>query len=142
MEWVLTSAVGERAVGVSSCFTSWLPLWLASGSPFGTRGEQTMVGFCGLVSVIFALQPFFPGATRHPKFRRHGCGCQNRFGIPFWGIGAPPVFEPILVGTGTSTGGTGFWLLTHGQIGTPFWGQARVQHPRVNLNASGLGETN
>ena len=25
---------------------------------------------------------------------------QNRFGIPFWGPGAPPILEPILVGIG------------------------------------------
>ena len=29
-------------------------------------------------------------------------------GIPFWGIGAPPILEPILVGIGMFSGGTGF----------------------------------
>ena len=40
-----------------------------------------------------------------------GCGGQNRVGIPFWGIGAPPILEPILVGIGMLTGGTGGTLL-------------------------------
>ena len=35
-------------------------------------------------------------------------------GIPFWGIGAPPILEPISVGIGMFTGGT-IWILTHGQ---------------------------
>ena len=26
-----------------------------------------------------------------------GCGCQNRFGIPFWLVNSPPILEPILV---------------------------------------------
>ena len=25
----------------------------------------------------------------------NGCGSQNRFGIPFWLVGAPPILEPI-----------------------------------------------
>ena len=33
------------------------------------------------------------------------CGCQNRFGIPFWLVGAPPILEPmIVVGLGCSLG--------------------------------------
>ena len=36
-------------------------------------------------------------------------------GILFWGIGAPPMFEPILVVIGMFTGGT-IWLLTHGHL--------------------------
>ena len=38
-------------------------------------------------------------------------------GIPFWGFGAPPILEPILV-VGLNrmfTGGT-IWILTHGHI--------------------------
>ena len=39
-----------------------------------------------------------------PWLRAFGCGCQNRFGTPFWG--APPVLEPILVvRLGCSLGG-------------------------------------
>ena len=34
------------------------------------------------------------------------CGCENRFGSHF-GVGAPPNVEPILVGIGMFTGGTG-----------------------------------
>ena len=33
-----------------------------------------------------------------------------------FGVGAPPILEPILVGIGMFTGGT-IWILTHGQIG-------------------------
>ena len=32
-----------------------------------------------------------------------------------FGVGAPPILEPILVGVGMFTGGT-IWLLTHGHI--------------------------
>ena len=39
---------------------------------------------------------------------RYGCGSKP-FWDPFWGFfGAPPVLEPILVGIGMFTGGTGF----------------------------------
>ena len=37
-------------------------------------------------------------------------------GIPFWGIGAPLILEPVFVGIGMFTGGT-IWILTHGKIG-------------------------
>ena len=33
------------------------------------------------------------------------CGGQNRFGIPFWLVVAPPILEPTLVGLGCSLGG-------------------------------------
>ena len=39
--------------------------------------------------------------------RPYGCGCQNQW-YPILGVGAPPIFEPILVGLGMFTGGTGF----------------------------------
>ena len=46
-----------------------------------------------------------------------GCGCQNRFGIPFWLglVTSPPILEPVLVlGLVPFTGGT-IWILTHGK---------------------------
>ena len=54
-------------------------------------------------------------AKRHNLHVSHMDAGQNRFGSPFWGIGAPPRIEPICVGIGIFTGGT-IWLLTHGQI--------------------------
>ena len=33
-----------------------------------------------------------------------------------FGVGAPPILEPILVGIGMFAGGTEFWILTHGHI--------------------------
>ena len=49
----------------------------------------------------------------------HGCGGQNRFGIPFWGPGAPLILELISVGVGMFTGGT-IWILTHVQMAMNF----------------------
>ena len=35
----------------------------------------------------------------------YGCGCQNRFGVPFWQVNAPPILVGILVvGLGCSLG--------------------------------------
>ena len=34
-----------------------------------------------------------------------------------FGVGAPPILEPILVGIGMFTGGT-IWILTHSRIGS------------------------
>ena len=52
--------------------------------------------------------------TRAPGFDiRHGHGSKP-MGSHF-GLGAPPILEPILVGIGMFTGGT-IWVLTYGHI--------------------------
>ena len=40
----------------------------------------------------------FCKAVPHLSGAPYGCGCQNRYGIPLWGICAPPILEPILLG--------------------------------------------
>ena len=50
---------------------------------------------------------------------------QNRFGIPFWLVGAPPILVGILVGIGMFTGGVGL-CFTHGHLRTERNGAGRV----------------
>ena len=45
-----------------------------------------------------------PGQTASVKKREERAVAVKTHGIPFWGIGAPPILEPILVGIGMFTG--------------------------------------
>ena len=55
------------------------------------------------------------GNARHPSGKcTSGCGSKPIMGSHF-GVGAPPILEPILAGIGMFTGGT-IWILTHGQV--------------------------
>ena len=56
---------------------------------------------------------FNPNATIFRNLIRRYC-CGSKPMVPF-GVGAPPILEPILVGTGMFTGGR-IWILTHGHI--------------------------
>ena len=58
--------------------------------------------------VAASVHRVFSEVLRFLPFCRIGCGSKP-FGIPFLGVvGAPPILEPILVGIGMFTGGTGF----------------------------------
>ena len=55
------------------------------------------------------------GRRRLDRCEAHGFGCQNQW--YHFGVGAPPILKPILVGIGMFTGGT-IWILTHGHMET------------------------
>ena len=51
-----------------------------------------------------------------------------------FGVGAPPIVEPILVGIGMFTEGTEFWVLTHGHIHFGGWCCVSPSSSWVNLS--------
>ena len=91
---------------------NWFPFW----------GNQPSLGLSSHFGVVKHVEP----CPRKPVG-------QNQWYL--FGLGAPPILEPILVGIGMFTGGT-IGILTHGQadlnpgIGFPF---GEINHPWVQV---------
>ena len=78
------------------------PKW----SPIGLTHSQLADQFLGVILSSETNEQSFMENAQLPgvvEGKPNGCGCQNDFGIPFWG--APPILGPILVvGLGCSLG--------------------------------------
>ena len=82
-----------------------LPFWLV-GIPFWDRGKR-----CGRDELLDSLYNPEQGTLQQHTHTHMAVG-QNQW--YHFGVGAPPILEPI-VGVGMFTGGT-IWILTHSHL--------------------------